>query len=147
MYLTTHTNFFITAISHAGISSISSYWGKGYWEYLYSQVATAKNFPWNNKELNNNQNSVLGADSVKTSVLLLYDNEAVSDSADESRPFYTALKMLNREVEFKEIDKENLQISDYDKRVLWQETILSWFDKKLKKQPDWWSHLYPKKNP
>ena len=147
MYLTNHTNFFVTAISHAGMSSVSSYWGKGYWEYLYSQVATAKGFPWNNKELNNNQNSVLGADSVNTSVLLLYDNEEVNDTADESRPFYTALKMLDGEVEFKDIDKGNLQISDYEKRILWQETILSWFDKKLKKQPDWWSHLYPKKNP
>ncbi|MBZ0241840.1 MAG: prolyl oligopeptidase family serine peptidase, partial [Bacteroidales bacterium] len=41
MLLATRTDIFAAAIAHAGISSISSYWGEGYWGYLYSSSATA----------------------------------------------------------------------------------------------------------
>lgn len=45
MYLVAKTDIFASAISHAGISSLSSYWGEGYWGYLYSAGATAGAFP------------------------------------------------------------------------------------------------------
>jgi dipeptidyl aminopeptidase/acylaminoacyl peptidase len=125
---------------------VSSYWGKGYWEYLYSQVASAPDFPWNKKDSETNQSPLTGADGMTTSVLLLHDNEAANAPSDESRPFYTALKKQNREVELKEIDKDQQQTIDDHQKILWQKTIISWFDKNLKNQPDWWNHLYPKKN-
>jgi len=36
-YLLTKTDIFAAAVSHAGISSVSSYWGEGYWGYSYMQ--------------------------------------------------------------------------------------------------------------
>ena len=51
MYLQTRTDIFACAISHAGISSISSYWGEGYWGYSYSTQAAAYSFPWNRKDI------------------------------------------------------------------------------------------------
>lgn len=146
MYLTTQTDFFSAAISHAGISSISSYWGEGYWGYLYSQVASAESFPWNNKRLYVEQSPLFHADKVTTPILLLHGNSDTNVPPGESRQFYTALKLLQKEVELIEIDKQDHHIKDYDKRILWQKTILAWFDKQLKDQPDWWNHLYPKKN-
>jgi len=146
IYLTSTTNFYKTAISHTGISSVSSYWGKGYWEYLYNQLASDQSFSWNKKDSESPQSLLTGADSVNTSVLLLHDNQEANVSSDESMPFYTALKMQDREVELKEIDKDPQQITDDNQRILWQKTIISWFDKNLKNQPDWWYHLYPKKN-
>ena len=146
MYLTTQTDFFSAAISHAGISSISSYWGEGYWGYLYSQVASAESFPWNNKDLYVEQSPLFHADKVTTPILLLHGNSDTNVPPGESRQFYTALKLLQKEVELIEIDKQDHHIKDYNKRILWQKTILAWFDKHLKKQVDWWNHLYPKKN-
>ena len=146
MYLITQTNFFSAAISHAGISSISSYWGEGYWGYLYSEVASANSFPWNNKELYVEQSPLFHADKVTTPILLLHGNSDTNVPPGESRQFYTALKLLNKDVELIEIDKQDHHIKDYKKRILWQKTILAWFDKNLKEQSDWWFHLYPKKN-
>jgi len=146
MYLVTQTNFFSAAISHAGISSISSYWGEGYWGYLYSQVASAGSFPWNNRDLYVGQSPLFHADKVNTPILLLHGNSDTNVPPGESRQFYTALKLLQKEVELIEIDKQNHHIIDYNKRILWQKTILAWFDRYLKNQPDWWNHLYPKKN-
>ncbi|NOR85982.1 MAG: prolyl oligopeptidase family serine peptidase [Bacteroidales bacterium] len=144
MYLTTQTDFFSAAISHAGISSISSYWGEGYWGYLYSQVASANSFPWNNKDLYVNQSPLFHADKVNTPILLLHGNSDTNVPPGESRQFYTALKLLDKDVELIEIDQQNHHIVDYQKRILWQQTILAWFDKNLKSQSDWWFHLYPK---
>ena len=146
MYLTTYTDFFKTAISHAGISSISSYWGEGHWGYLYSQVASANSFPWNNKKMYIEQSPLFRADKVNTSILLLHGNSDTNVPPGESRQFYTALKMLDKDVELIEIDKQNHHITDYKKRILWQKTILAWFDKNLKDQTDWWYYLYPKNN-
>ena len=39
------------ATPHAGISSISSYWGEGYWGYGYSTNASAYSFPWNRRDI------------------------------------------------------------------------------------------------
>jgi len=146
MYLSTQTDFFSAAISHAGISSISSYWGEGYWGYLYSQVASANSFPWNNRDLYVEQSPLFHADKVSTPILLLHGNADTNVPPGESRQFYTALKLLQKEVELIEIDQQNHHIIDYNKRILWQKTILAWFDRYLKDQPDWWNHLYPKKN-
>ncbi|NPD45425.1 prolyl oligopeptidase family serine peptidase [Lentimicrobium sp. S6] len=145
MYLSTQTDFFAAHISHAGISSISSYWGEGYWGYLYSQVASANNFPWNNKELYVEQSPLFHADKVSSPILLLHGNNDTNVPPGESRQFYTALKLLKKDVELIEIDKQDHHIKDYQKRILWQKTILAYFDKNLKKQSDWWYHLYPKK--
>jgi dipeptidyl aminopeptidase/acylaminoacyl peptidase len=146
MYLTTQTDFFSAAIAHAGVSSISGYWGEGYWGYLYSEVASANSFPWNNKDLYVNQSPLFQADKVHTPILLLHGNSDTNVPPGESRQFYAALKLLNRDVELIEIDKQDHHIVDYKKRILWQKTILAWFDKNLKGQSDWWFSLYPKKN-
>jgi dipeptidyl aminopeptidase/acylaminoacyl peptidase len=59
---------------------------------------------------------------------------------------FTALKILGKPVEMIQIDGQDHHILDYKKRILWQKTILAWFDKYLKDQPDWWTDLYPEKN-
>jgi len=47
MLLTTQTDMFRSVIALYGISNIASYWGAGWWGFLYSGVATAESFPWN----------------------------------------------------------------------------------------------------
>jgi len=146
MLLQTRTNIFAAAISHAGISSIASYWGEGYWGYLYSSVASANSFPWNNKKMYVEQSALFNADKINTPLLLLYGTNDTNVPPGESIQLYTALKLLGKPVELIEIKGQDHHIVNYKKRIEWQNTIFAWFDKWLKDQPEWWNELYPDRN-
>lgn len=146
MLLQTRTNIFAAAISHAGISSISSYWGEGYWGYLYNAVAAANSYPWNNTKLYVEQSALFHADKISTPLLLLHGKSDTNVPPGESVQLYTALKLLGKTVELVEVEGQDHHILDYKKRILWQKTIFSWFDKWLKNQPEWWDDLYPERN-
>jgi dipeptidyl aminopeptidase/acylaminoacyl peptidase len=144
MLLLTRTDMFATGISHAGISSISSYWGEGYWGYEYSAVATANSFPWNRFDIYIDQSPLFQADKIKTPLLLLHGAVDTNVPPGESIQLYAALKLLGREVELVEVEGQNHHIMTYNKRILWTKTILAWFDRWLNEQPGWWNDLYPK---
>ena len=146
MLLTTKTDIYAAAISHAGISSISSYWGEGYWGYSYSAVASANSYPWNNRELYVEQSPLFHADKITTPLLLLHGDKDTNVPPGESIQMFTALKLLGKTVEYIEVDGQNHHIVDYKKRVLWQKSILAWFDRFLKGNDDWWNELYPERN-
>ena len=143
MLLQTRTSLFTTAIAHAGISSIASYWGEGYWGYSYSAFATANSFPWNRKDLYVNQSPLFNADKISTPLLLLHGSRDTNVPPGESTQLFTALKLLGREVEYIQIQDQDHHILNYSKRILWTKTIMAWFDRWLKRQPEWWTHLYP----
>lgn len=146
MLLMTKTDIFATGISHAGISSISSYWGEGYWGYLYSSTASANSYPWNNKDLYVNQSALFNADKQKNSLLLLHGGSDTNVPIGESLQLYAALKLLGKTVEFVKIPGEDHWILDYKKRIIWQKSIAAWFDRELKDEPQWWDELYPDPN-
>jgi dipeptidyl aminopeptidase/acylaminoacyl peptidase len=145
MLLLTRTDIFASAVAHAGISSISSYWGEGYWGYSYSSIATANSFPWNRKDIYIDQSPLFQADKIITPLLLLHGSADTNVPPGESTQLYTALKILGREVEYIQIVGENHHILTYNKRILWTKTILAWFDRWLKSQSEWWKALYPVK--
>ncbi len=146
MLLTTQTDIFATAISHAGISSISSYWGEGYWGYGYSAEASAGSFPWNNRELYVDQSPLFSADRINTPLLLVTGDQDTNVPPGESIQLYVALKLLGRPVELIKIEGEDHHILTYNKRIEWSNTKMAWFDKWLKDQPEWWENLYPGRN-
>jgi Dipeptidyl aminopeptidases/acylaminoacyl-peptidases len=146
MYLQTRTDMFAAAISHAGISDISSYWGEGYWGYTYSGLAAAKSYPWNNRELYVDHSPLFSADKIKTPLLLLHGTADTNVPISESIRMYTALKVLGKAVEFVRVEGENHHVLDMQKRYDWQKTILAWFDKYLRGDSRWWNDLY-KVNP
>jgi len=143
MYLTTRTDMFAAAMSHAGISNLTSYWGKGWWGYLYSGTASRGSFPWNNRELYVEQSPIFSADKVNTPLLLLHGDADTNVPPTESHQMYTALKLLDKDVELIEVAGENHWIIDNGKRMVWWDTILAYYDKHLKDQPEWWNDLYP----
>lgn len=145
MSLLTQTDMFATGISHAGISALSSYWGEGYWGYLYSSVATAESFPWNRKDIYVDQSPLFNADKVNKPLLLLHGDSDTNVPPGESDQFYVALKLLGKDVEYVQVKGQDHHILDYKKRIIWQKTILAWFDKQLKGQGEWWSDLYPER--
>lgn len=142
LLLLTKTDMFAAGISHAGISDLSSYWGEGFWGYLYNEVAAAHSFPWNRRDIYVEQSPLFHADKVNTPLLLLHGYSDTNVPRGESDQFYLALKLLGKEVEYVQVADQNHWVLDYKKRIVWQQTILAWFDKWLKGQPEWWDDLY-----
>ncbi len=143
MLLLTKTDIFATGIAHAGISSISSYWGEGFWGYIYSAYSAAGSFPWNRRDVFIDQSPLFHADKVTRPLLLLHGIADSNVPKGESEQFWVALKLLGKEVEYVAIPGQDHHILDYKKRIQWQKTILAWFDRWLKGQPEWWNALYP----
>ncbi len=143
MLLLTRTNIFAAGVAHAGISSISSYWGEGYWGYGYNAIAAANSFPWNRKDIYVNQSPLFNADKITTPLLLLHGSVDTNVPPGESTQLFTALKILGREVEYIQILDQDHWVLTYNKRIRWTKTILAWFDRWLKGQPEWWVALYP----
>jgi putative alanyl dipeptidyl peptidase len=146
MYLTTRTDLFTCAIAHAGISSITGYWGDGYWGYSYSTCATAHSFPWNRKDIYVDQSPLFNADKVNTPILLIHGTKDVNVPTAQSIQFYTALKLLGKEAELVFVKDSDHTVTDYHLRILWNNTILAYFAKYLKDQPAWWENIYKEKN-
>ncbi|MDR1595082.1 MAG: prolyl oligopeptidase family serine peptidase [Prevotellaceae bacterium] len=145
MYLQTVTDIFSAAVSHAGISALSSYWGEGYWGYMYSAAASADSYPWNNRELYVEHSPLFNADKIKTPLLLLHGLEDTNVPVGESFQMYTALKILGRPVEFIRVKGENHGIATYNRRLEWNYSIYAWFAKWLKDDASWWDSMYPQK--
>ena len=141
-YLQTKTDIFAAAVSHAGISNITSYWGIGFWGYAYSASASAGSYPWNNHELYINQSPLFQADKINTPMLLLHGTVDTNVPIGESYQMYIALKLLGKEVEFIQVEGENHAIYDYQKRIGWNHSIYAFFAKWLKEDARWWDALY-----
>lgn len=145
-YLQTKTDIFAAAISHAGISDIAGYWGYGYWGYSYSEVSAAGSYPWNNKELYVDHSPLYNADKIHTPILFLHGTTDMNVPTAQGISMYTALKLLGRPAALVEVEGQGHHITDYDKRVRWQNTIWAWFARYLQDDPTWWNALYPPKN-
>jgi dipeptidyl aminopeptidase/acylaminoacyl peptidase len=146
MLIQTRTDIFKTAISHAGISGLTSYWGEGYWGYTYNTGAAKFSYPWNRKDIFVDNSPIYNADKFQNSILLLHGTADTNVPVGESLQYYTALNLLGKDVEMVLVDGQNHWILDYKKRIEWHYTIMSWFDFKLKDQPQQWNDMYPEKN-
>ena len=144
-YLQTKTDIFAAAISHAGISDHTSYWGEGYWGYTYSEVSMANSYPWTRKDLYVDQSPLFNADKIHTPLLFLHGDQDHNVPVGESIQMYTALKLLGRPTAMVLVKDQDHHILDYTKRMRWQQTIWAWFARWLKDEPEWWQAMYPDK--
>ena len=144
-YLQTVTDIFAAAVSHAGISDHTSYWGEGYWGYSYSEVSMANSYPWTRKDLYVDQSPLFNADKVHTPLLFVHGTADTNVPVGESIQMYTALKLLGRPTAMVLVDGENHWIMDTKKRIQWQNTIWAWFAKYLQDDSSWWESMYSHK--
>ncbi|MDE6770323.1 MAG: prolyl oligopeptidase family serine peptidase [Muribaculaceae bacterium] len=141
-YLQTVTDIFAAAISHAGISDHTSYWGEGYWGYSYSETSMGDHYPWTDPDLYVKQSPLYRADKVHTPILFLHGDKDNNVPVGESIQMFTALKLLDRPTAFVAVADQDHHITDYDKRRKWQDTIYAWFARYLKDDPIWWNSMY-----
>ena len=141
-YLQTKTDLFAAAISHAGISDHTSYWGEGYWGYSYSEVSMANEYPWTNKHLFVDQSPLYNADKIHTPLLFVHGTADNNVPVGESIQLYTALKLLGRPTAMVLVDGQDHHIIDYEKRLKWQNTIFAWFAKWLQDDASWCTEMY-----
>ena len=145
-YLQTQTDIFAAAISHAGISDHTSYWGEGYWGYSYSEVAMANSYPWSHQDLFVKQSPLYNAHKVNTPILFVHGDADTNVPVGESIQMYTALKLLGKETAMVLVKDQDHHIKEYEKRIRWQNTIWAWFAKWLQDDPTWWNAMYPPKS-
>ena len=141
-YLAANTDIFAAYISHAGISSLASYWGVGDWGYTYSGVATADSFPWNRKDIYVGHSPLFMAERITKPLLLLHGAVDNNVPPGESYQMFAALKLQGKEVELITFKDQSHWILDYKQRLQWMRTIIAWWDKYLKNQPEHWEYMY-----
>ena len=144
-YLQTVTDIFCCAVSHAGISDHTTYWGYGYWGYNYSEVSMANSYPWTRKDLYVDHSPIYNADKIKSSMLFLHGTDDTNVPYNNSVQMYTALKLLGKDVAMVSIKGENHGIRKPNRRRLWHNVTMAWFARCLKDDPTWWEDLYPKR--
>lgn len=143
-YLATQTDIFAAYISHAGITSLASYWGEGDWGYTYSGYATADSFPWNRRDIYVDRSPLFLADRIQKPLLLLHGEEDNNVPTGESYQMFAALKLLGKDVALITYAGQQHFILDYKKRLHWMRAIMAWWDKYLKNQPEHWDNVYKK---
>lgn len=141
-YLQTKTDLFAAAISHAGISDHTSYWGGGYWGYTYSEVSMAKSYPWTRPDLYVGHSPLYNVDKIHTPILFLHGTADNNVPTLESIQMFNALKLLGRETALILVKGEDHWVLDYQKRIRWQNAINAWFQKWLKGDSKWWEEIY-----
>ena len=145
-YMMTKDNPFACGVSHAGISSHTSYWGEGYWGYSYSETSAANSYPWTRKDLYVERSPLYNADKIKKPILFTHGTADTNVPIGESIQMYTALRLLGVPTAFIEVEGENHGIMDPVKRTKWINSTMAWFQKYLKGDDSWWNAIYkPKK--
>jgi dipeptidyl aminopeptidase/acylaminoacyl peptidase len=110
---------------------------------MYSGVATADSFPWNRRDIYVEHSPLFNADKVTTPILLTHGAVDTNVPPGESDQFFVALRLLGKApVEYLSVAGTDHWVLDHDKRALWTRSIVAWFDRWLKEQPEWWEELY-----
>ena len=147
MDLISKTDMFACAISMYGISNIASYWGGGIWGYTYGDIALAKSYPWNRKDLFSGKSPLFNADKITTPLLLLHGEADVNVPELESEQMFTALNVLGREVALVKFPGEDHGLAGKPQNyIAHREMMLEWFDKYLKQQPQGWERRWNEGN-
>ena len=139
------TNLFKTIIANYAVTNITSHWGAGYWGYSYCAHSAANSYPWNRRDIYVDRSPIFHADKINAAVLLLHGDADVNVRYGESEQMYTALKVLQKEVElirFKDED-HGIRGTDENRRAVPQ-IMMAWWDKYLKDQPEAWENLWKK---
>jgi dipeptidyl aminopeptidase/acylaminoacyl peptidase len=145
MDLITKTDMFKAAVALFGISDIASYWGGGIWGYTYGDIALARSYPWNRKDIFADKSPLYNADKVKTPLLLLHGEADVNVPELESEQMFTALRVQGKEVALVKFPGEDHGIAGKPENYLaHREMTLEWFDKYLKGQPQGWDRRWGK---
>jgi dipeptidyl aminopeptidase/acylaminoacyl peptidase len=131
----TQTDRFKAAVSRYGIFNLFSDYGNTYipywdWEYL-------KGYYWENDTFYVRCSPSTYVENVKTPTLIMHGDEDPNCFISSSKELYRALKDLGVEVEFVHYPREPHGFYEPNHRVDAMNRELNWFDKYLKKDPQY----------
>ena len=130
---------FAAGVSHAGISNIASYWGDGWWGFLYGQSAMPGSYPWNNPEMYTQQSPLFSADAIDAPLLLIHGDADINVPEGESSQMFTALQVLGKDVEYLRWFGEGHSLrNDMEHDQLAREMTFEWLDMILRDRPEAW---------
>ncbi len=139
------TTLFKALVSEYGISNIASYWGGGYWGYLYGMTALHGSYPWNAKSVYVDKSPLFNADKVKTPLLLMHGTSDVNVPTIESDQFFTALKVLGKDcVYIRFFNEDHGMKGKFSNWIAQENFLVAWFDKYLKGESGYWDYLMEK---
>ncbi len=139
------TTLFKALVSEYGISNIASYWGGGYWGYLYGMTALHGSYPWNSKSVYVDKSPLFNADKVKTPLLLMHGTSDVNVPTIESDQFFTALKVLGKDcIYIRFFNEDHGMKGKFSNWIAQENFLVAWFDKYLKGESGYWDYLMEK---
>lgn len=127
-----HSDRFRTAISMRSISNEYSFFGTS--DFGFANLVDFDGPPWLIPDVYLKYSPISYVEKVKTPVLLIQSENDLRTPMSESEQFYTALKVLGREVVFLRFQGEDHDLSRTGRpwsRIYRLEQIVRWFDKCL----------------
>jgi dipeptidyl aminopeptidase/acylaminoacyl peptidase len=127
-----HTGRFRAAVSMCGIGNGYSFFGTG--DFAFNELSDFGQPPWRIPDVYLAHSPISHVDSVRTPLLLIHAEKDLRVPISEAEQFYTALKLLGREVLLIRYPDEDHDLSRNGRpwhRVHRQEAITRWFSERL----------------
>jgi len=139
MHLLARSDLFAAAVALYGISNITNYWGAGWWGYSYTWGTCPDCQPWSRRDIFVDRSPIFDADKITAPLLLMHGTSDVNVVPSESEQMFTALRLLDRDVELVRFFGENHGMGStpmMQKRR--DDIILAWFNKHLRAESTAW---------
>lgn len=129
-WLVTQTDFFTSAVTQRSITNWLSFFGTSDIGFSWIHVEVGGN-PWEQTERLWNQSPMKYVHNVHTPLLILHAEEDYRCPIEQAEQFFTALRVLGREVAFTRFPEEDHELSRSgrpDRRLQRLEHIVNWFE-------------------
>ncbi|MDB4895560.1 MAG: family peptidase, partial [Firmicutes bacterium] len=127
-----HTDRFKAAIAMRSISNQYSMFGTS--DFGFADLADFGGPPWRMPDVYRKQSPISYVEQVKTPLLMIHSEQDLRTPISEAEQFYTALKLLGRDVTLLRYPDENHELSRTGQpwhRVHRLEAIVRWFGRRL----------------
>jgi len=128
-----HTNRFAAAITVAGLSNLTSFYGTT--DEQFFPETEFKGAPWENETVYLKQSPLWYAKNFKTPTMIIHGDEDLRVRTEQAEQMFTALQKQKVPSVYVWFPDEGHGVSKPENRKLYYNIILDWFGKFLKNKP------------